>query len=139
MVVLQDKTRERARTLQILYAWELLGRPEVHSVVTRLGRIDGVPFTTLLSAEGRAQRIAKAAAELDAGIEAASDNWRIERIGTVERNILRIGLAEILDESVPVRVAINEAVRLAHWFGGQKTPAFVNGVLDSLARQNGRL
>jgi len=63
----------------------------------------------------------------------------IERIGAVERNILRLALYELEEGEAAPAVIINEAVRLAHWFAGAKAPAFVNGVLDALARRLGRL
>jgi N utilization substance protein B len=67
------------------------------------------------------------------------EHWRPERIGVIERNILRIALHELLMETAPPRVIIDEAVRLAQRFAGVKAPAFVNGVLDRLARRAGRL
>jgi len=57
----------------------------------------------------------------------------------VERNILRLGILELRRGDVPPKVAIDEAVRLAHWFGGARAPGFVNGVLDGIARALGRL
>jgi N utilization substance protein B len=57
----------------------------------------------------------------------------------VERNILRLGILELRRGQVPPKVAIDEAVRLAHWFGGARAPGFVNGVLDGIARTLGRL
>ena len=77
--------------------------------------------------------------ELDAEAERASDNWRLNRIAVVERNILRLGILELRRGDVPPKVAIDEAVRLAHWFGGARAPGFVNGVLDGIARAHGRL
>ncbi len=59
----------------------------------------------------------------------------MSRIAVVERNILRLGIHELRRGEVPPKVVIDEAVRLAHWFGGTRAPGFVNGVLDgSLAR-----
>ena len=52
----------------------------------------------------------------------------------VERNILRLAIHELRRGEVPPKVAIDEAVRLAHWFGGARAPGFVNGVLDGIAR-----
>ena len=69
----------------------------------------------------------------------AADNWRMSRIAVVERNILRLAIQEITEGSVPPKVAIDEAVQLAHWFGGAKAPGFVNGVLDRIARSSGLL
>lgn len=90
-------------------------------------------------AEERAGAVVAAIPRLDAEIGAAADNWRLERIGVIERNILRLALFEIEQGSVPVKVAINEAIRLALWFAGPKAPPFVNGVLDTIAHRLGRL
>ena len=72
---------------------------------------------------------------LDEQIAAALQNWSADRVGRVERAILRIALYEMRHEpDVPVAVAINEAIELAKSFGTDDTPRFVNGVLDRLRR-----
>jgi len=129
----------RARALQILYAWEMQGAPKVVDVASGLVRIAGRIPVALEEAEELAQGIIDHAADLDTHASAAADNWRIERLGVVERNILRIAVYELTTEAAPPKVVINEAVQLAHWFGGRKSPAFVNGVLDRVARSLGRL
>ena len=63
----------------------------------------------------------------------------MSRIAVVERNILRLGIHELRQGDVPPKVIIDEAVHLAHWFGGVRAPGFVNGVLDGIARTLGRL
>ncbi|MDD5307382.1 MAG: transcription antitermination factor NusB [Deltaproteobacteria bacterium] len=78
--------------------------------------------------------------EVDGVIEKASDNWRLERMSRVDRNILRIGVHELTAKTdVPARVAINEAVELAKRFGTAESAAFVNGILDRVARDGDRL
>jgi N utilization substance protein B len=73
--------------------------------------------------------------ELDEEISAALQNWSADRVGRVERAILRIALHEMRHESdVPAAVAMNEAIELAKSFGTDDTPRFVNGVLDRLRR-----
>ena len=94
---------------------------------------------SLESAEPVAAAVADRVDALDADIGEAAEHWRLERIGVLERTILRAALAEILSGEVPVRVAISEAVRLAKWFAGARAPAFVNGVLDAIARRAGYL
>ena len=133
------KTKTRARALQILYAWEMQGTPAVVDVASGLVRITGRVPVALEEAERLAQGIIEQYRSLDGHASAAADNWRIERLGAVERNILRIGVYELTTEAAPPKVIINEAVQLAHWFGGGKSPAFVNGVLDRVARSLGRL
>lgn len=77
--------------------------------------------------------------ELDTRIEAASVNWRLARMPTVDRNILRIGAHELVHRSdIPASVSINEAIELAKRFGGAESRAFVNGILDRIASEVGR-
>jgi len=74
---------------------------------------------------------------LDHEISEALQNWSADRVGRVERAILRIGLYEMRHEpDVPAAVAINEAIELAKSFGADDTPRFVNGVLDRLRRSS---
>ena len=74
-------------------------------------------------------------AELDAQIETASKNWRVDRMPVVDRAVLRLGAYELFYESeTPVGVVLNEAVRLAKLFSTEKSGAFVNGVLASLSQ-----
>lgn len=78
--------------------------------------------------------------QIDTVIESSSENWRLERMSRVDRNILRIGVAEILNEDdIPARVAINEAVELAKRFGTKESASFVNGILDRVARDRAKI
>jgi N utilization substance protein B len=133
------ETKGRARALQILYAWELTGELPIHDVASGLARLTGPEPRVLDFAEALAGRVVENVAELDRVAAAAADNWRMSRIAVVERNILRLAIQELTEASVPPKVAIDEAVRLAHWFGGAKAPGFVNGVLDRIARTAGLL
>ena len=74
-------------------------------------------------------------AELDQVLAAKADNWSVERMAAVDRNILRLGAYEILYTDTPGRVAINEAVELAKTFGAQQSAPFVNGILDRVLRE----
>jgi len=71
--------------------------------------------------------------ELDSWIAEQARNWRLDRMASVDRNVLRLGSYELLHTDAPVAVVIDEAVELARRFGGDRSPAFVNGVLDALA------
>ena len=133
------ETKGRARALQILYAWELSGRLPIHNVASGLARLTGPEPFVLDFAEALAGRVVANVADLDRAAAAAADNWRMSRIAVVERNIIRLAIQEITEGSVPPKVAIDEAVRLAQWFGGAKAPGFVNGVLDRIARTAGLL
>ncbi|HEX6088633.1 MAG TPA: transcription antitermination factor NusB [Gemmatimonadales bacterium] len=137
--MLRTETRGRARALQLLYAWELTGELPIHEIAGGVARLTGPEPRVLDFAEALAERVVARVREIDRVAAEAAENWRMSRIAVVERNILRIAIEELGDESVPPRVVIDEAVRLAHWFGGARAPAFVNGVLDRVARSLGRL
>lgn len=73
--------------------------------------------------------------ELDAKINEVAQGWKTKRMGKVDLTILRLALFEMLyDDEVPEKVAINEAVELAKKFGGNDSPAFINGVLAKLVQ-----
>ncbi len=136
--MLRPETKARARALQILYAMEI-GHGSLDDAVTRLALLTGPDPAVYDGAEALADAVIRERADLDRHATEAADNWRLDRIAPVERNILRIGVHELLRGAVPPKVAIDEAVQLAHWFGGAKAPAFVNGVLDRVAHTIGRL
>jgi transcription antitermination protein NusB len=137
--VQRAETKARARALQLLYAWDLTGRPSLRIVVARVAAMYDRPrLDPDRGAELAALGIA-GFAEFDHLVEAAAEHWRLERVGVIERNILRLALAEIAEGATPSRVVIDEAVKLAQWFAGAKAPGFVNGVLDSAARELGAL
>jgi N utilization substance protein B len=72
--------------------------------------------------------------QLDALIRRYAPEWPLDQIAILDRNILRIAIFElIVDDTIPVKVAINEAVELAKTFGAESTPRFINGVLGTLA------
>lgn len=135
----RSETRTRARALQMLYAWESQGRPPLELVAHGFPDEPGLTTGDRNAAARLALAVADEADALDRDIADVAQNWRLERIGMVERNILRLGLHELKRPDLPAPVAITEAVKLAHWFAGEKAPAFINGVLDALARRLGRL
>jgi len=137
--VLRPETRTRARALQLLYAWETRNRPPLARLVPGLQRLTRVRPALLERSEVLADRVIEQVQELDRRIAGAAEHWRLERIGRLERLILRIGCAELLDPRVPPRTAIDEALWLTHRFVGSAAVPFVNGVLDRLARDLGRL
>lgn len=137
--MLRAETRSRARALQLLYAWELQGRPALDHVAWGVARLIRPEPKVFDAAELLASGVVRGLAALDRLVGEAAEHWRLERIGLVERNILRLGILELQEGQVPPKTAIDEAVTLAHWFGGARTPGFVNGVLDRIARTLGRL
>lgn len=137
----RPESKHRARALQLLYAWEVGGGrvADVGSGLVRLAEHPAEMADQMAPAEAMADAVLADLAELDRTAAAAAENWRWDRIGLVERNILRLGVLELRDPTVPPKVAIDEALHLAHLFGGAKSAAFVNGVLDRVAHTLGRL
>lgn len=131
--------RHKARrwVLQILYAWEVRGsdrdlREEAKDLFDRRHIAAG----TRGFAEDLVEALADHVEEIDAHIEDAASNWDVERLAMIDRNVLRIAVAELLWlEDVPPKVTIDEAVILAKRYGGADSPRFINGVLDALAHK----
>jgi N utilization substance protein B len=71
---------------------------------------------------------------IDAQVEAASQRWRLERMDRVDRNLLRLCAVELSGETTPRNVVVAEAVRLAARYGSERSPSFVNGIAETLAR-----
>lgn len=76
--------------------------------------------------------------EIDSDIEEASESWTISRMSKIDLSIMRLAYYEMrFDETVPLQVAINEAVEIAKLYGGDNSPSFINGILGKLAK-NGK-
>jgi len=71
---------------------------------------------------------------IDKKIKGCSHNWRVERMSLIDKNIIRIAVFELMEKEIPTEVIINEAVEVAKFFGDSKSPSFVNGILDTLAK-----
>jgi N utilization substance protein B len=137
--MLRAETRIRARAIQILYAWEVGGRLLLYTVAERLDGMHGGHDRDWERGEALAQAVADHVDALDAEVERDLAQWRMERVGVNERNILRLAVHELLATDLPAPVVISEALRLARWFASPKAPPLINGVLDPIARRLGRL
>jgi N utilization substance protein B len=137
--MLRIESKRRARALQVLYALDTTGDNNVGQAATGLARLTGPEPGILEEAQALVDGVLAQRDTLDRYAEAAADNWRLDRVATIERNILRIGIHELLLGVLPPRIIIDEAVWLAHRFAGPRAPAFINGVLDRVARDLGRL
>ncbi len=79
-------------------------------------------------------------AEIDKLVHQCAKNWSLERMAAVDRNVLRMAIYEILYRmDIPTSVTINEAIEIAKKYGTDESGAFVNGILDSVARMTGKL
>ena len=123
-----SRKSERQDALFVLYQWDVTGKPlaslhegELEAYAQEL--IDGV---------------AADAKELDARIDEASTDWSADRLGALERNVLRIALWELDRGEVPVEAAIDEAVSLSKRFASEDAARLVNGILGRVAREAAR-
>jgi N utilization substance protein B len=119
----------RRTALFVLYQWDLTGQP-LASLYE--GEVDDF-------ARGLAEAVAERAEDLDRRITQASEGWPADRLGALERNILRIGVQELDRGTVPVEVAINEAVSLAKRYASDDAARLVNGILARIAREQERV
>jgi len=127
------RTKARECAFQMLYQWEIVGHPPIDSVVGSFWRVRQTTDATREMANRLATGAAARADQIDAEIAEAAVNWRLERIATVDRTILRLGVYELIGEpATPVAVVLDEAVEMAKRFGEEDSPAFVNGVLDAI-------
>ena len=133
------ESRGRARALQALYAWDLRAGEDLTRVAVKVWDDLAVSPEERKFAGGIVRTFAAAHDDLDADLMSVTDNWRLERIGAIERSVLRLGAAELRRGETPPRVVIQEAVRLAERFGSASSARFVNGVLDAYARKTGVL
>ena len=85
--------------------------------------------------ERLAQAVSEHAEDLDARITAAADDWTADRLGAVERNVLRVALEELDEREVPVEVILDEAVTLAKRYASEDAAKLVNGILGRIVRE----
>jgi transcription antitermination protein NusB len=115
----------RRTALFLLYQWDVTGEP-LASLYE--GEVDDWARTT-------AEAVAADAAELDARISEAAEGWTADRLGAIERNILRIAVHELDGGDVPDEVAIDEAVTLAKRYATDDAAKLVNGILGRIVRE----
>jgi transcription antitermination factor NusB len=130
----RDRTRARRLALQVLYQLDVTGdNPDpVHReyIDRRTNRAGVREYAWLLIDGCRAAR-----SELDALLAQHAQNWSIDRMAPIDRNVLRLGAYELLYiPDVPPTVAIDEAIELAKRYGGGDSAAFVNAVLDAIRK-----
>jgi N utilization substance protein B len=128
------KRRSRARevALQVLFQHDHnpnMDREAVKQFVA--GRLKDAELMAFC--ESLAEGVVKHLPDIDERIAQAAENWRVSRMATVDRNVLRMGAYELFyNPETPARVAFDEAIELARRYGSADSPGFVNGVLDRL-------
>jgi len=130
----------RSIVMQSLYEWDFYGKKSeaLQGIIDRNMKDFGPGLEDQKFAHSLIEGVQKHIAELDNIIEKAAPEWPIAQIPLIDRNVLRIGLYELLyanKEEVPPKVAINEAIELAKTFSGKISGKFINGVLGTVYKQ----
>ena len=133
------ETRARARALQAIYAWDLRGQRDLDRISAQIWDDLAVTADERWVAGLLLRTLQQQREELDHALADVTTNWRLERLGAIERSVLRLAAAELSRGETPPRVVLREAIRLAERYGNPESARFVNGVLDALARKMGRL
>ncbi len=120
-----SRREARRAAVFVLYQWDVTGTP-LGSLYE--GEVD--EYTSRL-----AEAVAARAPELDARITAASDDWTADRLGAIERNVLRVALEELDAADVPREVVLDEAVTLAKRYASDDAGRLVNGILGRIVRE----
>lgn len=132
----------RSVVLQTLFEWDFSGNESLDTKAALNRNIsEFAPGLKDISfAQTLIDLVIRKKIVIDEIIEKAAPDWPIDKIAVVDRNVLRVGLAELLfgsKDEVPPKVAINEAIELAKTFGGEKSGKFVNGVLGAVYKEMG--
>ena len=133
---MRKRTKAREYALQALYQADIR-HADAESVLKDFWREQNeVPEVTVFANQlviGTLQNLA----DIDETIRRHADNWDLKRMAVVDRNILRLGVFELMcQQDVPPSVCINEAIELAKRFGDSESAKFINGILDAVHRKN---
>lgn len=130
--------RHLARTiaLQSLYEWDFYNRKKNAPEIVNRNISENAPDLDEKSfCQNIVKEIVKRQDEIDGTLTKFAPDWPLEKITTVDRNVLRIGIYELVfNDDIPSKVAINEAIELAKTFGGESSGKFINGVLGAVYR-----
>lgn len=131
--------RGRSRALQALYAWDVRRDQDLGRVAADVWDDLLVPPAEREFAERLIRWVEAAREQIDADLAEVTTHWRLDRLGAIERCVLRLAAAELAQGVTPPKVVIQEYVRLAERYGTARSATFVNGVLDAHARRVGAL
>jgi len=130
----------RTIAMQTLFLWDFNGKKEdLSQLLERVLGYFAPDFGDRSFVEGLVKGVIGNLKEIDGYIVKYATEWPLEQITIVDRNILRIGVYELVfDKDIPDKVAINEAIEVAKAFGGESSGKFVNGVLGAIYKNTGK-
>jgi len=125
------RRKGRAAALQTLFEVDCAGHDFIQSL-DRLSEDASLPEETIAFTRELVSKVLENRQTIDALVQKFAPAWPLQQMSIVDRNILRLGVCEMLFDMVPSKVAINEAVELAKAFGSDSSAKFINGVLGSV-------
>jgi transcription antitermination protein NusB len=134
----RSRSKARGWALQGLYAWESRGGQPEDALRILQGLFSNLRVSPANRpyAEVLVRLVSTNLPKIDALLHESLTNWRLERLAAIDRNVLRLGVAEMMFvDDVSPRITIREAVQLAEKYGTHESPRFVNGVLDAVMRR----
>jgi len=130
-----SRRKAREYALQMLFQWDIT-HDVIEQIVINFWEGQDEPEETRLFAESLASGTIGTVENIDRLIGRHAENWRLDRMAVVDRNILRLATYEFLSDSeTPKTVVINEAIEIARRFSAQESPQFINGILDSIRKE----
>src|SRR5512140_2896356 len=140
-----SRRRLRQQALQILFCWDARNRPNHEqpgiddALKAYYDAIYSEESSTPLERSEFVERLVRAVSErteeIDRRISAHAEHWRLERMPAVDRNLLRLAIAEMMIEGTPAPIVIDESLELARRFSGEDSVHFINAVLDAVRRE----
>ena len=131
--------RSRLRALQVLYQWDMTKQPVEEAISSFYDTLGADDPETQPGPDEFMEELAKGASEMapdiDHRISEKSENWKLERMPIVDRNILRLAIYEMSRKETPPAVIIDEALELARQFSGETSVPFINGILDAVHKE----
>lgn len=134
---MRERSRARGWALQTLYAWESKGggADTLVPILEQLGEQLRISSRNRAYADVLVRLVARNLDGIDRTVRGHLTNWSMERLSVVDRNILRLGVAELaFVDDVPAKVTLREMIHLAERYSTPESPRFVNGVLDAAMR-----
>ena len=131
--------RSRKRALQILFEWDMRGEPIDQAISNYYNTLYSEESEDRLKPDRFMEELVRGTVErapqIDVQIQAKAEHWRLERMAVVDRNILRLAIFELMQNTVPAPIVIDEALELARQFSSDESMSFINGLLDAVRRQ----
>ena len=128
------KRQAREITLQVLFQWEYTANLDVTKSLSLLNQLSPFPNESEAYARKLCVGLSEKKQSIDERIQAASPNWKLDRLSIVDLNILRLACFELteLTNEVPPKVVIDEAIEIAKKYSSTESPSFINGILNEI-------